>query len=93
MPAPPFTASDIDPANNNDDNETFYRCFHSSVLANAIKNVFSPLGNQDLMLQKELFSFTDATTGEIQFDGPTMLSIIFLQIQPDTIVGIDSLKA
>ncbi len=92
VPPPPFTASDIDPANNNYDKETFYSCVHSSVLAKAIENVLSPLGYQDLMLQKELFSFTDATTGEIHFDGPTMLKIILSQIEPDTIVGMDSLK-
>ncbi len=45
------------------------------------------------MLQKDLFSFTDSTTGKIHFNGPTMLKIILSQIEPDTIVGMDSLKA
>ncbi len=92
VPAPPFTSSAIDPANNDDDKETFYSHVHSSVLAKAIENVLGPLGYQDLMLQKDLFSFTDSTTGEIHFDGPTMLNIILSQIKPDTIVGMDSKK-
>ncbi len=93
MPAPPFTAFDINPANNDDDEETFYSHVHLSVLAKAIKNVLSPLGYQDLMLQKDLFLFTDLSTGKIHFHGLTMLKIILSQIEPDTFVGMDLLKA
>mmetsp|Transcript_16553 Transcript_16553/g.33761 ORF Transcript_16553/g.33761 Transcript_16553/m.33761 type:complete len:231 (-) Transcript_16553:277-969(-) len=93
VPTPPFTSRTLDPANNNDDKATFYDRVNASVLAKAIENLLTPLGYQDLLLNKEKFSFTDATTGEIHFDGPTMVKIIVSQIEPDTIVGMDSLKA
>ena len=42
------------------------------------------------MLQKDLFMFTNAD-GDVEYDGGTMLSIIYSQIQPSTTVGLDSL--
>ncbi len=93
IPATPFTCSDIDPSSNDPDKETFFHCVHLSVLAKSIKNILSPLGFQDLLLQKDMFSFRDSTTGEVHYDGPTMLKIILSQIEPDTIVGMDSMKA
>lgn len=55
VPAPPFTSSAIDPANNIDNKETIYSWVHSSIIDKAIENILSPLGYQDLMLQKDLF--------------------------------------
>ncbi len=89
---PPFTSLNLDPSNNNDNKATLFDRVHASVLAKAIKNLLNPIGYQDLLLHKEKFAFTDSTKGEIHFDGLTMVKIILFQIEPDTIVGMDSLK-
>ncbi len=93
IPVGPFTSRSIDPANNNNDKKVFYDCVNASVLAKLIENVLTTIGFQDLLLQKDMFTFTNNATGEIHFDGPTMLKIILTQIDPDTIVGMDTLKA
>ncbi len=93
IPNAPFTVRNIDPASNDGDKTTFYDRVDGSVLAKLIENILTPMGYQDLLLQKESFEFTNPTTGETHFDGPTMLKIIFTIINPDTIVGMDSLKA
>ncbi len=35
-----------------------------------------PIGYQDLLLQREAFEYTDATTGKTHFNGPTMLKLV-----------------
>lgn len=65
---------------------------NASVLAKLIKNTLKIIGFQDLPLQKDIFTFTDSTTSEVHFHSPTMLKIILTQINPDTIVGMDTLN-
>ncbi len=36
--------------------------------------------------------FQNAMTVEIKFDGPMMLYIIFRNMNPDTVVGLDAIK-
>ncbi len=93
IPNAPFVSSDIDPAANNAHKAVFYDRVNAAVLSKLIENTLSPVSYQDLLLHQDSFSFIDATTGEIHFDGPTMLKIILTQIDPDTIVGMDTLKA
>ena len=93
LPAPPFTVCAIDPSAHDPDKVTLYDRVNASVLVKFIENVLSTLGFQDLLLQHDAFTFTDATSGEVHFDGPTMLKLILTQIDPDMIVGMDSLKA
>ncbi len=93
IPASPFTSRSIDPANVDGDKKVFYDRVNASVLAKLIENTLTTIGFQDLLLQKDMFTFTDSATGEVHFDGPTMLKIILTQIDPDTIVGMDTLKA
>ena len=81
------------PAASNPDKVTFYDRMNASVLAKLIENVLTTLSVQVLLLQRDLFTFTDATSGEVHFDGPTMLNLILMQIDPDMIVGMDFLKA
>ena len=44
------------------------------------------------MLHKEKFSWTSATTGEIKFDGPTMLYLLVSTLNPSTRVGVTEFK-
>ncbi len=89
IPPSPFTACLIDPANNK---SVFYDQVNASVLAKLFENVLTTLGFKDLLLQQYLFTFTDAATGKIHFDSPTMLKIVLTQVNPDTIVGMGTLK-
>ena len=90
IPDGPFQIRDLDPAANENDKKAFYLRVHSQVVATVIKNGLTAVGFQDLMLQKKKFSFRHPTTGEIEFDGPTMMFLIFQKTQPSTIVGLDS---
>ena len=90
VPDSPFETRALAPGTVEDDKKTFYLRVHSQVVATVIKNGLTPVGFQDLMLQKSKFSFKNPTTGEIEFDGPTMMFLIFQKTQPSTIVGLDS---
>jgi hypothetical protein len=90
IPDGPFQIRDLDPGAVEDDKKTFYLRVHSQVVATVIKNGLTAVGFQDIMLQKKKFSFRHPTTGEIEFDGPTMMFLIFQKTQPSTIVGLDS---
>lgn len=74
--AVPFTCSDINLSASDPDKAVFFSQVHSSILAKSIENVLSPLGFQDLPLQKDQFYFRDATTGEVQYVRPIVLKII-----------------
>ena len=91
IPTPPFSMSTIDPGNNDAHKSKFYSRVHSSVVAAIIKNGLSVTGYDDLLLQKEQFSFHNAATGEMEYDGPTMLFLIFEKVDPSTVVGLDSI--
>ncbi len=92
IPTGPFTARDIDPESTAADRPIFYSRVDSAVVAKLIENCLTPAGWADLMLCKDQFSFVDQTTGEIFFDGPTMLKLIYLKVDPDTLVGMESLR-
>jgi hypothetical protein len=65
IPTPPFIMTTLDPGNNDAHKTKFYSRVHSSVVAAIVKNGLSVTGYDDLLLQKERFSFHDATTGEM----------------------------
>ncbi len=88
----PYAARDIDPENTAPDRIVFYSRVDSAVVAKLIENSLTPLGWSDLMLYKDKFSYVDQATGEILFDGPTMLKLIYLKVDPDTLVGMESLR-
>ena len=90
IPDPPFTMKDLDPGSNANDKIQFYKKVHSSVTAHIVKNGLSIAGYDDLLLQKDKFSYHNSTTGEIEFDGPTMIYLIFQKTDPSTVVGLDS---
>ena len=79
----------LDPGNNADDKKQFYTKVHSQVVSQIIKNGLSNMGYNDLLLQAEKFSF-HGTDGEVEYDGSTMLFLIFQKINPITVVGLDA---
>ena len=56
-------------------------------IANWIKNIITPEDYFKLLIKKDLFTFWDSTTGEEKFDGPTMLKIILIKLDPSVLVG------
>ena len=91
IPATPFVARVLDPANSNDDKADFYKQVDSAVVAKLCENCLSTSGYNDLMLQKDKFSFTDSNTGQIKYDGATMVFLIYQTIDPNTTVGLDNI--
>lgn len=87
----PFKARDLDPATKNDDKRDFYLQVDSAVVAKLCENCLSTSGYNDLMLNKDKFSFTDSTTGQVKYDGPTMVFLIYQTIDPNTTVGLDNI--
>ncbi len=92
IPPPPYKATDNDPASNDPDKEVFYARVNSPIVATSIKNCLTVAGWDDLMQRKEEFSFLDSNTGELHCDGPVMLKIILEKIDPDTLVGMETLR-
>ena len=43
------------------------------------------------LLKKDKFSFYNAATGEVEYDGPSMMFLLFQKTDPSTIVGLDSI--
>ena len=91
IPAAPFVARTLDPASSDPDKADFYKQVDSAVVAKLCENCLSTSGYNDLMLQKEKFSFVDSTTGQVKFDGATMVFLIYQTIDPNTIVGLDNI--
>ena len=83
----------IDPATNNDDKKSFYDQVHSQVVAEWLRNVLTSEDYEKLMRKKKHFTFTDDTTGVEAYDGPIMLLLTFRLVEPNTIVGVETLRA
>ena len=90
IPAAPFTARTLAPATVDLDKPIFYSQVECSVINMIIKNGISSSGYGDLLLQKDKFAFQDNATGQLKLDGPTMVFLIFQKIDPNTVVGMDS---
>lgn len=88
IPSTPFSLREINPGSDEADKATFYDRVHSNVAVELIKNCLTPMGYEDLMLQKEKFTFKGR--GIIELDGPTMLYLLYEKIDPSTTVGLDS---
>ena len=89
IPTPPFTARVLTLATDVADKKSFYTQVDSSAIAAIIKNGLSPSGYADLLLNKDKFSFHDTATGQLKYDGPTMVFLMFQKIDPNTVVGMD----
>jgi hypothetical protein len=64
----------------------------SEMIAKRIENSIAPSSWKTLMLRKKDFTWINTTTGEVHFDGATLLFILFLTINPSTRVGVSGLK-
>ena len=90
IPPSPFLVITLNPGNNSDDKSQFYKKVHSSVVAHLIKKILSVTGYDDLFIQQEKFAFYNDAIGKMEFDGATMIYLIFMKTDPSTIVGLDS---
>jgi hypothetical protein len=81
----------LDPATSDPDKNDFYKQVDSAVVAKLCENCLSTSGFNDLMLQKEKFSFTESSTGQVKYDVSTMVFLIYQTIDPNTIVGLDNI--
>ena len=90
IPPSPFLMRTLDPGNNGSDKSKLYKKVHSSVSAHLIKNIMSVTGYDDLLLQQENFAFYNDAIGEMEFNGATMIYLIFMKTDPSTVVGIYS---
>ena len=90
IPAAPFTARTLAPATDDVDKPIFYSQVECSVINMIIKNGISASGYSDLLLKKDQFAFHDDATGQLKYDGPTMVFLMFQKIDPNTVVGMDS---
>ena len=61
---------------------------NGNVVVELLKNILTPIGFKDLMLQLDKFTFTD-TTGEKRYDGPTMLKVALEEIDPTSSVNVE----
>lgn len=89
IPDLPWTARDIDPANEPNDREVFYDRVRSNVINKFLDNTLDPTTLDNLRLSSDLFSFTDGH-GEIKEDGPTKLYLLLKAQDPSTIVNIEN---
>ena len=72
----PFTACTLAPPTSNPDKEHFYKQVDSAVATKLCENCLSTSGFDDLLLQEEKFSYVDSTTGQVNYDGPSMIYLI-----------------
>lgn len=79
----------IDPAQNNADKDIFYNRVHGTVVAQCLNNTLTPTALSNLELSKHLFTFQDQA-GHLKQDGPTMLYLVLLKIDPSTSVSIEN---
>ena len=55
-----------------------------------IQHCLTPSGYEDLLLQKDKFTFSNAS-GELEYDGAVMLLLICQKLDPSMVVGYDML--
>ena len=81
----------LNPGNDNDDKKQFSLRVHCNVVAHIINNGLSVQVYSDLLLKKDKFSFYNAATREVEYNGPSMIFLFFQKTGPITIVGLDSI--
>ena len=87
-----FTVETLSPATDTGDIVIFYRRTKSAMISKRIKSSITTSSWESLMIHKENISWTSATTGEVKFDGPTMLYILVSALNPSTRVGVTEFK-
>ena len=87
-----FEIREIDPENNDGDKIVFYNRVHGNVVSALVQNMMTTTAWDELTLHKEKFSFKDLATGEWSIDGPCLVKTLLMKIDPDTMVGLESLR-
>ena len=88
----PMTIRTIYPSTTVADRPVFYTRIKATMIASRILKSITEASKKALMNKKKEFLWTDPATGKESLDGPTMLSIILHEINPDTRVGVYDLK-
>ena len=87
-----FLTTAIDPANNQAHQTIFYNRTRSTMNAKRILGSISTSSRKTLFTKKKDFAWMDNATGEYNYDGPTILHILMLSVNPNTRVGVTGLK-
>ena len=87
-----FTIESLNPATDAGDIIIFHCRTKSSMISKRIKSNITNSSWKSLMIHKDKFSWTSATTGEVKFDGPTMLYVLVSTLNPSTRVGVTEFK-
>ena len=82
----------IAPSTVPEDRPVFFARIKATMIAARILKSITEASKKSLMNKKKDFLWTDPVTGKESLDGPTMLSIILHDINPDTRVGVYDLK-
>ena len=86
-----LNAKVLDPASSPSDLKLFYERVRRTMIAKAILGMLKPAAVVTIMHKKKLFRWTD-TDGDTHDDGPTLLKLIFLEVNPATKVSLQSHK-
>jgi len=89
---PTFTTTGIDPANVDTDKPIFYARTRSTMIAKRVLGSISTATKKTLFTKKKDFAWLDGTTGEYNYDGPTILYILMATVNLNTRVGVTGLK-
>ena len=89
IPALPWNARTLDPANDPTDRVTFFDRVRSAVIIEFLNNSLEPNALAAIALEKEKFTFTDASGNEKQ-DGPTKLYLYLKKLDPSTAINIEN---
>lgn len=90
VPATPFTATVLDPANTPGHKARFYKVVNNNVAVKIIQNTLTVNGYDDLLALKDLFTYTNGN-GDTEYHAATMLHIMYENMDPTTEVGMDSI--
>ena len=90
IPPSPFSMKILDPGNNRDAKRQFYKKSHSSVVTDAIQASPVVIGYNNLLIQQETIAFYNDAIDKMEFDGATMIYLIFMKMDHSTVVGLDS---
>ena len=75
-----------------EDKALFYEQIRRTMVAKTIFGMLKPSAYQTIMLKKDEFSWT-TVDGIIKYDGPTILKLIFLEINPSTKISLQDYKS
>ena len=71
----------LDPDNSVGQKDVLYLRVNANAVVEIIKNILTPKGWDNLMIQQHKFSFSDLN-GQKSYDGPTMLKVLLEEVDP-----------